>query len=70
MAAVSLPELPETSRTGTPGFPELPAPPLGGGRNGKEQQDTVAPRLFSGEWQQHAASRATDSARTRAGFAA
>ena len=46
MAAVSLPELPETSRTGTPGFPELPAPPLGGGRNGKDERDGVALDLF------------------------
>lgn len=46
MAAVSLPELPETSRTGTPGFPELPAPPLGGGRNGKDERDGMALDLF------------------------
>lgn len=52
MAAVSLPELPETSRTGTPGFPELPAPPLGGGRNGKDERDGVALDLFGLELQQ------------------
>lgn len=52
MAAVSLPELPETSRTGTPGFPELPAPPLGGGRNGKDERDGVALDLFGLEQQQ------------------
>lgn len=52
MAAVSLPELPETSRTGTPRFPELPAPPLGGGRNGKDERDVVALDLFGLEQQQ------------------
>ena len=46
MAALSLPELPEMSRTVTPGFPELPAPPLGGGRNGKEGRDRVALDFF------------------------
>lgn len=51
MAAVSLPELSETSRTGTPGFPELPAPPLGGGRNGKDERDGVALDLFGLELQ-------------------
>ena len=52
MAAVSLPELPETSRTGTPGFPELPAPPLGGGRNGKDERDGLALDLFGLEQEQ------------------
>lgn len=46
MATVTFPELPETSRTGVPGFPELPAPPLGGGRNGKDERDGVALDLF------------------------
>jgi hypothetical protein len=43
---MSLPELPETPRTGTPDFPELPAPPLGGGRNGKEKRGGHRPDLF------------------------
>lgn len=52
MTPQPLPELPEPSRTGTPGFPELPAPPLGGGRNGKDERDGVALDLFGLEQQQ------------------
>lgn len=52
MAALSLPELPETPRTGTRGFPELPAPPLGGGRNGKDERDRVALDLVGLKQQQ------------------
>lgn len=48
---MSLPELPETSRTGTPDFPELPAPPLGGGRNGKDEWDGMALDLLGLEQQ-------------------
>lgn len=65
MAGLSFPELPETSRTGTPGFPELPAPPLGGGKNGKDERDGVALDLPTLGRQQHAAPNATNPARVR-----
>jgi hypothetical protein len=47
MAAVSFPELPKTSRTGTRDFPVLPAPPLGGGRNGNDEQGGAALDLLA-----------------------
>ena len=44
MAALTLPILPIPSQTGAPDLPILPAPPMGGGRNGK--QETMTAELF------------------------
>ena len=46
------PNFPKYPETGSPVIPELPAPPLGGGRNGKDERDGVALDLFGLEQQQ------------------
>lgn len=47
MAGLTLPILPIPSQTGAPDLPILPTPPMGGGRNGK--QETMAAELFGPE---------------------
>ena len=49
MAAVTVPELPEVPVSGNAHQPELPAPPMGGGRNGKRERETVSADPFGGE---------------------
>ena len=44
MGALRFPILPIPSQTGAPDLPILPAPPMGGGRNGK--QETMTAELF------------------------
>lgn len=46
MADLTVPELPEVPVSGNAHQPELPAPPLGGGRNGKRERETVTADLF------------------------
>lgn len=46
MAAMMIPELPELPVSGNAHQPELPAPPMGGGRNGKRERESVTADLF------------------------
>ena len=46
MAALRLPILPIPSQTGAPDLPILPAPPMGGGRNGKQERAAMTADLF------------------------
>lgn len=46
MAALTVPELPEVPVSANANQPELPAPPMGAGRNGKRERETVAVDLF------------------------
>ena len=46
MAALKLPILPIPSQTGAPDLPILPAPPMGGGRNGKWERESMTVDQF------------------------
>lgn len=46
MAALTVPELPEVPVSVNAHQPELPAPPMGAGRNGKRERETMAADLF------------------------
>ena len=49
MAALTVPELPEVPVSVNANQPELPAPPMGGGRNGKRERESVTADLFGME---------------------
>ena len=46
MAALRVPVLPVLPVSGNANQPVLPTPPLGGGRNGKRERETVGGDLF------------------------